>query len=417
MTEQTLFINIERLMSTIEESAKIGQLADGGICRLALTDEDKNMRDLFTHWLESEGLKVRFDDFGNIYGRKEGKNPEASAVLIGSHLDTQPEGGRYDGILGVLSGLEVLKVLNESQMELERPIEVVCFTNEEGARFEPPILGAGGLTGVFSEEFIFTREDKEGKSFLDELKCIGYHGDKDHRAANIHSFLELHIEQGPVLEYKELDIGVVTGIQGMNWLEVKINGQADHAGPTPMNMRKDALIATSKMVIEIQETIKNYDGEATATVGRLTLSPNSINCVPGEVIFSIDIRHSDDAVREELLKIVQQKICIIAATEQVHIEISHIWETPASHFSSELIHLISDSAEQLGYTSQKMISGAGHDAKYMNEVAPTAMIFVPSIDGKSHCQEEFTKQEAIEKGANLLLNVVSKLATEKVYAQ
>ncbi|KAB7704058.1 hydantoinase/carbamoylase family amidase [Bacillus aerolatus] len=416
MTEQTLFINIERLMSTIEESAKIGQLDGGGICRLALTDEDKNMRDLYIQWLESAGLNVRVDDFGNIYGRKEGKNLDASAVLIGSHLDTQPEGGRYDGILGVLSGLEVLKVLNENQMELERPIELVCFTNEEGARFEPPILGAGGLTGVFSEDFIFTRQDKYGELFLDELKRIGYHGSKDNRAANIHSFLELHIEQGPVLERKELDIGVVTGIQGMNWLEVKVTGQADHAGPTPMTMRKDALMAAAKMMIEIQETIKNHDNEATATVGRVDLSPHSINCVPGEVVFSIDIRHSVDAVREQLLELVQQKISIIAVTEQVHIEINQIWETPASHFSSELIHLISESAEQLSYSHQKMISGAGHDAKYMNEIAPTAMIFVPSVDGKSHCQEEFTKQEAIEKGANVLLHVVSKLAAEKVHA-
>ncbi|CAK6481197.1 M20 family metallo-hydrolase [Peribacillus castrilensis] len=410
MTEQTQLINIERLMNTIEESAKIGQLEQGGIGRLALTDEDKSMRDLFVHWLESTGLTVRVDDFGNIYGRREGKNPKAAAVLIGSHLDTQPEGGRYDGILGVLSGFEVLKVLHENEIELERPIELVCFTNEEGARFEPPILGAGGLAGVFSQDFVFTRQDKDGKVFLDELKRIGYHGAKDHRADNIYSYLELHIEQGPVLEHEKLDIGVVTGIQGMNWLEVKVTGQADHAGPTPMNMRKDSLMAAAKMIIEIKETIKKHDSEATVTVGRLSLLPNSINCVPGEVVFSVDIRHSVDAVREHLLGLLKQKIGMIAATEQVELEMNQIWETPASHFSSELIQCISESAEQLGYSHQQMISGAGHDAKYINEMAPTAMIFVPSVDGKSHCQEEFTRQEAIEKGANVLLNVVRKLA-------
>ncbi|PAL02444.1 M20 family metallo-hydrolase [Peribacillus simplex] len=410
MTEQTQLINIERLMNTIEESAKIGQLEQGGIGRLALTDEDKSMRDLFVNWLESTGLTVRVDDFGNIYGRREGKNPKAAAVLIGSHLDTQPEGGRYDGILGVLSGFEVLKVLHENEIELERPIELVCFTNEEGARFEPPILGAGGLAGVFSQDFVFTRQDKDGKVFLDELKRIGYHGAKDHRADNIYSYLELHIEQGPVLEHEKLDIGVVTGIQGMNWLEVKVTGQADHAGPTPMNMRKDSLMAAAKMIIEIKETIKKHDSEATVTVGRLSLLPNSINCVPGEVVFSVDIRHSVDAVREHLLGLLKQKIGMIAATEQVELEMNPIWETPASHFSSELIQCISESAEQLGYSHQQMISGAGHDAKYINEMAPTAMIFVPSVDGKSHCQEEFTRQEAIEKGANVLLNVVRKLA-------
>ena len=410
MTEQTQLINIERLMNTIEESAKIGQLEQGGIGRLALTDEDKSMRDLFVNWLESTGLTVRVDDFGNIYGRREGKNPKAAAVLIGSHLDTQPEGGRYDGILGVLSGFEVLKVLHENEIELERPIELVCFTNEEGARFEPPILGAGGLAGVFSQDFVFTRQDKDGKVFLDELKRIGYHGAKDHRADNIYSYLELHIEQGPVLEHEKLDIGVVTGIQGMNWLEVKVTGQADHAGPTPMNMRKDSLMAAAKMIIEIKETIKKHDSEATVTVGRLSLLPNSINCVPGEVVFSVDIRHSVDAVREHLLGLLKQKIGMTAATEQVELEMNQIWETPASHFSSELIQCISESAEQLGYSHQQMISGAGHDAKYINEMAPTAMIFVPSVDGKSHCQEEFTRQEAIEKGANVLLNVVRKLA-------
>lgn len=410
MTEQTQLINIERLMNTIEESAKIGQLEQGGIGRLALTDEDKSMRDIFVHWLESTGLTVRVDDFGNIYGRREGKNPKAAAVLIGSHLDTQPEGGRYDGILGVLSGFEVLKVLHENEIELERPIELVCFTNEEGARFEPPILGAGGLAGVFSQDFVFTRQDKDGKVFLDELKRIGYHGAKDHRADNIYSYLELHIEQGPVLEHEKLDIGVVTGIQGMNWLEVKVTGQADHAGPTPMNMRKDSLMAAAKMIIEIKETIKKHDSEATVTVGRLSLLPNSINCVPGEVVFSVDIRHSVDAVREHLLGLLKQKIGMTAATEQVELEMNQIWETPASHFSSELIQCISESAEQLGYSHQQMISGAGHDAKYINEMAPTAMIFVPSVDGKSHCQEEFTRQEAIEKGANVLLNVVRKLA-------
>ncbi|MFK2826452.1 M20 family metallo-hydrolase [Bacillus sp. B190/17] len=410
MDENVVSINLNRLMQTIEASAQIGALPKGGIRRLALTNEDQHMRDLFVKWLKEAGLTVRIDDFGNMYGRKEGLNPDASALLIGSHLDTQPEGGRYDGILGVLSALEVLRTLNEQKIKLERPVEIVCFTNEEGARFEPPIMGAGGLAGVFDESFVFSRTDKDGKTFEEELKRIGYQGQKENRAENIFSYIELHIEQGPVLEHENIDIGIVTGIQGMNWLEAKVIGQSDHAGPTPMSMRKDALLAASKMITTINQVVLEQDNEATATVGRLSLTPHSINCVPGEVIFSIDVRHSDDRIRKHLLNEIQQRISTIAVIENVQIEIKEIWETPSSHFSTQLIDCISEEADRLGYSTKKMISGAGHDAKYMNKLADTAMIFVPSVDGKSHCQEEFTKEDHIKRGANLLLHVVQKIA-------
>ncbi|RWR10066.1 Zn-dependent hydrolase [Siminovitchia fortis] len=410
MIQQKLRININRLMKTIEESAGIGRLSGGGICRLALTDEDKKMRDTFIQWLKNSGLKVRVDDFGNIYGRREGQNPEASPVLIGSHLDTQPEGGRFDGILGVLAGLEVICTLNEFNVQTEKPIEIVNFTNEEGSRFEPPILGAGGVSGHFDKEFIYSRKDRDGKTFLEELKRIGYLGEESNRVQNSHSYIELHIEQGPVLEHKGIDIGAVTGIQGMDWLEVKITGQSDHAGPTPMSMRKDALYVAAKLIQIIRDTITSQNSEATATVGRMAIKPNSINCVPGEVIFSVDIRHSDNAVKELLTQLIIEKLSILAAAEQVMIETKKIWETSASHFSAELIDIISETAEELGYSNQRMISGAGHDSKYMNEITPTAMIFVPSADGKSHCQEEFTSTAAIDKGANVLLHTICKLA-------
>ncbi|GLY10805.1 M20 family metallo-hydrolase [Pseudobacillus badius] len=410
MVEKTLSINLCRLMETIQMSGQIGSLDKGGLCRLALTDEDKQMRDLFVKWLKEANLAVRFDDFGNIYGRKEGINPTAAAILIGSHLDTQPEGGRYDGILGVLSSLEVLRTLNEQPIDLERPVEIVCFTNEEGARFEPPIMGAGGLAGVFEKSFIFNCTDKDNKTFGEELERIGYKGSQKNRIDGIFSFIELHIEQGPVLECENVDIGIVTGIQGMNWLEAKVIGQADHAGPTPMSMRQDALAAASKMITEIQQIVTEQDTEATATVGRLSLIPNSINCVPGEVTFSIDIRHSDDRIRKHLHSEVLQRISTIAVIENVQIEVKEIWETDSSHFSEELIECITEQARLLGYSTKKMISGAGHDAKYINKLANTAMIFVPSAGGKSHCQEEFTEETAIEKGANLLLRIVQKLA-------
>ncbi|SFE63898.1 Zn-dependent hydrolase [Alteribacillus iranensis] len=414
MTNSATHININRLMDWIEnDSARVGGLDRGGICRLALTDEDKTIRDLFIQWMEDIHLKVRVDDFGNMYGRLEGTDPEAAPVVIGSHLDTQPEGGRYDGILGVLSGLEVLYTLRENNITPTRSIELICFTNEEGARFAPPILGAGGLANVFSKDFVYSRTDKDGKSFIDELKRIDYQGKEENRIQHMHSFIELHIEQGPVLEQKGLDIGVVTGIQGMNWLEVTVKGEADHAGPTPMNMRKDPMMASAAMMTEVRSMVVNHDDEATVTVGQFGLQPGSINCVPGEVTFTVDIRHSSDTQRESLVEQAKKIIKTIADQQHVTCEIHPIWETPSSHFSKHLTDQLSEAANQLGYSYQEMISGAGHDAKYINEMAPTAMIFVPSANGKSHCQEEFTDKSFIEKGANVLLNTVQQLTENR----
>ncbi|MEK4385578.1 Zn-dependent hydrolase [Solibacillus sp. FSL W7-1464] len=410
MIRQKIQINSDRLTKAIDESAGIGELSEGGIRRLALTDEDKKMRNTFIQWLKDSKLEVRVDDFGNIYGRREGLLPDAPAVLIGSHLDTQPEGGRFDGIVGVLAGLEVIRTLNDYNIQTEKPIEIVNFTNEEGARFEPPLLGAGGATGHFDKEFVYSRKDKDGKTFLEELKRIGFHGEKSSRFQNSHCYIELHIEQGPVLEHRAIDIGVVTGIQGIDWLEVKITGQSDHAGPTPMNMRKDALYVAAKLIQIIRDTIVSENSEATATVGRMEVKPNSINSIPGEVVFSVDIRHSDDRVKEHLTQLIIEKLSVTAAIEQLMIEIKKIWESSASDFSAELIDIISETSNELGYSSQKMVSGAGHDSKYMNEITPTAMIFIQSEGGKSHCKEEFTSRNSIDMGANVLLHTICKLA-------
>ncbi|AKM19014.1 N-carbamoyl-L-amino acid hydrolase [Geobacillus sp. 12AMOR1] len=410
MVEKTLTINMERLMDTIEQSANIGRLPGGGICRLTLTNEDKQMRDLFTEWMNSSGLKVRVDDFGNIYGRMEGKKRDAEAVLIGSHLDTQPEGGRYDGILGVLTGLEVLRTIHENEIVLDRPVELVCFTNEEGSRFEPAMLGSGGLAGAFDKEYIYHIKDRSGRTFIDELVRIGYLGSEENRAKNIHSYIELHIEQGPILERENLDVGIVTGIQGMNWIEVKVTGETNHAGTTPMNMRKDALRTAVRIIDKVQELTQNMDGGALITVGRMSLLPNSINCIPGEVVFSIDIRHPEDEIRKNIVKRIEQTIQQIVNQDQTLVEYQTIMDISTTHFSEKLIKLISEGANKLGYTSKKMMSGAGHDAKFMSHIAPTAMIFVPCAGGKSHCQEEYTTGESIEKGARLLLYVVNQLA-------
>ncbi|MGE5704203.1 MAG: Zn-dependent hydrolase [Clostridia bacterium] len=408
-----LTINSSRLHETFQTSAGIGTLPHGGLCRLSLGDEDKDIRDIFVTWLKEAGLTVRVDDFGNIYGRREGRNKDAAAVLVGSHLDTQPKGGKFDGILGVLAALEVVRTLNDHNIETERPIEIVNFTNEEGARFEPPMLGSGGVADIFDAEYVLGRKDRNGISLGEELTRIGYAGAKENRAKDIYRYVELHIEQGPVLEREGVTIGAVEGIQGMTWVEVKLKGQADHAGPTPMSMRRDALVAAAKMIVTIQQIAKDIDETSTTTVGRITAEPGAVNCVPGEVVFSIDVRHFEDLVREKMLEVILEKISTIAAVEQVSIEVSKFWDINATHFSQDILKHVIEGAEAYGYSVKRMVSGAGHDAKYMNDIVPSAMIFVPSVDGKSHCEEEHTKWEDVEKGTNVLLHVISSLAQEK----
>ncbi|MHB1653797.1 MAG: M20 family metallo-hydrolase [Desulfitobacteriaceae bacterium] len=412
--EPVLFkINSLRLQETLAVSSKIGGLPSGGLCRLALSDEDKAMRDLFVRWLKESELKVRIDDFGNIYGRREGKNAEASAVLVGSHLDTQPQGGRFDGVVGVLAAMEVIRTLNDLKIETERPIEIVSFTNEEGARFEPPMLGSGGITGNYGKEFVLSRLDRDGKVFIEELKRIGYEGSELNRAKNIYRYIELHVEQGPVLEQEETSIGAVEGIQGITWLEVKLSGMSGHAGATPMSMRRDALVAAAKMIVAIEQSAKEIDNTSKITVGRLSTSPNVVNCISSQVEFSIDFRHSDDVVRKRVIELVREKISMVAAVEGVDIKISDLWEAKTTHFSQEVLAQIFNGAKAYGYSIRSMMSGIGHDSKHLNDVAPTAMIFVPSVGGRSHCPEEMTTIEDIERGANVLFQLVHALAQEK----
>jgi beta-ureidopropionase / N-carbamoyl-L-amino-acid hydrolase len=405
-------INISRLRKMIEASAHIGALPNGGLCRLALSDADKEMRDLFKEWMINAGLNIRVDDFGNMYGRREGKFKDEPAVLVGSHLDTQPEGGIFDGILGVLSALECMIVLNELEIETKRPIEIVNFTNEEGARFEPPMLGSGGLAGVFNKEFVLSRKDKSGKSLGEELIRIGYAGESANRAKDIYSYVELHIEQGPILEYTGTPIGAVEGIQGMTWLEVKVTGESDHAGPTPMYMRKDALVGATKMIMAIQDIVKLSNENATATIGRFSLSPNVVNSIPGEVVFTVDVRHYNDEIRRNIVEEISERISTIAATEKLELQISKLWEIESTKFSNKLVKRVLETSEKLGFRAMKMVSGAGHDAKYISHLAPSVMIFVPSINGKSHCSQELTLWEDVEKGANVLLHVLLSLAQE-----
>src|SRR5699024_4575715 len=344
---------------------------------------------------------------GNMYDRREEKE-DLSTIVIGSHLDTQPNGGRFDGILGVLSALEVIQTLNDYNVETLRPIEIINFTNEEGARFEPPMIASGGLSGNFEKEYIYNLTDQEGNRFEDELTRIGYKGKMKNRIQNIHSYLELHIEQGPILENEAMDIGIVEGIQGMEWMEVKVKGESSHAGSTPMHLRKDALTVSAKMINIIEDLAIEHG--VVATVGRLSLEPNATNSVPGEVIFSLDVRHFEDNKRKNVINKMKQKIVEIASYYKLEVEIQCLWEVPAVEFNSNIINLIEETAKSNDYSIQRLPSGAGHDAKYMQDIAPSGMIFVPSVDGKSHIESELTLDKDIEQGANVLYQVTEYLA-------
>ncbi|WP_313799634.1 M20 family metallo-hydrolase [Cytobacillus sp.] len=410
METTKLRVNRKRLLDTINVSSSIGTLENGGLNRLALTEEDKEMRNIFVQWLQDEKLEVRVDDFGNIYGRRKGKCKDCPAVAVGSHLDTQPCGGRFDGVLGVLTALEVIRTLNENNIETDYPIEIVNFTNEEGARFEPPMLGSGGVVGEFTKDFIYSAKDNKDISFQEALLKIQYMGEEKHRLGNIKNFIELHVEQGPILENKNKLIGIVEGIQGISWLNVKVVGETNHAGPTPMENRKDALAPSAKMVTKVYEITNEMKGLKT-TVGKLNVKPNITNVIPGEVEFMIDVRHEDDEVRASAIDRLREQLSTIAVMNNVEVTISTDWHSDTVLFSSDVMEAISEAADLLGYSKARLFSGPGHDAKYISKIADTGMIFLPSINGISHNEKELTLEDDIEKGANVLLYTILKLAT------
>lgn len=404
----SLRIDKERLLESFKVSSSIGASGNGGMNRLALTDADKNMRDIFIEWLKEEGLAVRVDDFGNIYGRRAGKK-EGPAVVMGSHLDTQPCGGKYDGILGVLASLEVIRVLNENDISTEYPIEIVNFTNEEGARFSPPMLGSAGITNVFEKEFIYGRKDPDGITFGEALKEIGYQGEEVNRLKGIKQFIELHIEQGPILHKDNKDIGVVQGIQGNDILKVRVIGATNHAGPTPMEHREDALVTAAKMVVKVNDMTKEMPGLKT-TVGMMNVHPNVTNVIPGEVEFSIDIRHEEDEKRNHAIESLKEQLSTIALLDGREITITTDWHSDTVAFADSVKTAVKEAAKELELSTLEFFSGPGHDAKYMAEEVEAGMIFVPSVNGISHNEEELTYEGDLENGANVLLKVVAKLA-------
>jgi N-carbamoyl-L-amino-acid hydrolase len=405
-------INGDRLWASLMEMAKIGATPKGGVCRLTLTDLDKQGRDLFVKWCEDAGCTVKVDQMGNIFARRPGKNNSLAPVGTGSHLDSQPTGGRFDGVYGVLAGLEVIRTLNDLGIETERPVEASVWTNEEGSRFAPAMVGSGVYAGVFSLEYGHSRTDQEGKTLGDELKRIGYLGAEPMGNRPVHAFFETHIEQGPILEHEGQTIGVVTDAQGQRWYELVLTGQESHAGPTPMPVRRDALLGAAKVIQLVNEIGLKHAPLAVSTVGMINSYPNSRNVIPGKVFLTVDFRCPDNA---ELLKMdaeLKAGVAKIAAEGRLEHDLKQIFQYDCVHFDESCVAMVRNGAHDLGYTTREIVSGAGHDACYMSTVTPTAMIFVPCIGGISHNEIEDAKPEWIEAGGNVLFRAMLAKANE-----
>jgi N-carbamoyl-L-amino-acid hydrolase len=401
-----LQVNGKRLWNTIMETAKFGATEKGGVCRLTLSDVDRQVRDWFVKQCEAAGCGVSIDEMGNIFARRSGKDNTLPPVAIGSHLDTQPSGGKFDGIAGVLSGLEVLRTLNEAGYTTTAPLELIDWTNEEGSRFTPPMLASGVFAGIFQCDFAHAVEDRDGKSFGAELERIGYRGELKCPDHKLGAYFELHIEQGPVLEAENMLIGVVTGMQGQKWYEVTVTGQEAHAGTTPIPLRHDAMLASARMVEAINKIALDHAPLAVATVGLAVVRPNSRNVIPGSVFFTIDIRHPDDKVLSQMDRELRKTINTVAGNADVAAKLINNWNVASMEFNPECINHVRSAAEALRYRHRDIISGAGHDAVYIAGVTPTGMIFIPCENGISHNELENTEPEYLAAGANVLLRTV-----------
>ena len=406
MTSKTnLTINPQRLWDTLMETAKFGGTPKGGIKRLTVSDEDRRVRDWFKAECERLGCTVEVDEVGNMFATRPGRRKDVAPVAMGSHLDTQPTGGKFDGVLGVLGALEAMRTLVDMGYETNAPMMIVNWTNEEGSRFAPAMLCSGVYAGVFTTEYAYAREDRQGIKLGDELQRIGYKGKARTGSIKFQAMFELHIEQGPILEAESKMIGVVTGVQGMRWYEVTVKGQESHTGATPMGLRKNALLGAARMIEAIHQVgMAHLPG--VASVGLLENRPNSRNVVPGEVFFTIDLRHPDERVLDRMEAEYQAALPKIAADLNLELDEKRIWNSPAVKFAPHLIQCVREGAAQAGYSTREMASGAGHDAAYIARVTPTTMIFVPCLGGISHNEAESTTLEECGAGSQVLLNAV-----------
>ena len=401
-----LRINGQRLWDALMELARIGATPKGGVKRLALTDLDRQGRDLVVGWGKAAGMSVTVDQIGNVFMRREGRNPALPPVMTGSHIDTQPTGGKFDGNYGVLAGLEVVRTLNDLNIATEAPIEVAFWTNEEGSRFVPVMMGSGVFCGAFSLETAYAARDTEGKTVRDELERIGYIGEQVPGQHPIGAYFETHIEQGPVLEDAGKVIGVVPGVMGLSWYDCVVTGMEAHAGPTPMGLRKDALQVATVIMQEVVALANRYPPYGRGTVGMVQVFPNSRNVIPGEVKFSIDLRNVNEqlltTMHDEMLAFVDK----VRADSGLGISVERVSYYPPCPFHPECVGAVRAATEKLGYSVMDVVSGAGHDAIYAARLAPAGMIFVPCKDGISHNEIEDAKAEHLEAGCNVLLHAM-----------
>ena len=407
---KNLRIDPDRLWDTLMEMAKIGPGIAGGNNRQTLTDEDAEGRELFQKWCQDAGMDMGLDTMGNMFATRAGSDPDALPVYVGSHLDTQPTGGKYDGVLGVLGGLEVIRTLNDLDVTTKHPIVVVNWTNEEGTRFAPAMLASGVFAGKHDQDWAYDRVDSEGKKFGDELKRIGWVGDEKVGAREMHAMFELHIEQGPILEAENKDIGVVTHGQGLRWIECKITGKESHTGSTPMRMRKNAGRGLALVTELVHEIAMKYQPNAVGAIGHIDVYPNSRNIIPGQIVCTVDMRTHLLDILDAMVAEFEEKAPKLCSDIGVDFECSIVGQFNPPAFDEGCVSAVREAAEELGYSHMDIVSGAGHDACWINDLAPTAMIMCPCEDGLSHNEAEEISKEWAQAGTDVLLHAVLNTA-------
>jgi N-carbamoyl-L-amino-acid hydrolase len=403
-------INADRLWDSLMDMAKIGPGIAGGNNRQTLTDSDAEGRKLFQSWCDAAGLTMGVDTMGNMFMTRPGEDPDALPVYVGSHLDTQPTGGKYDGVLGVLSGLEVVRSMNDLDIKTKHPIVVTNWTNEEGARFAPAMLASGVFAGVHSQDYAYNRKDPEGKLFGDELKRIGWVGDEEVGARQMHAYFEYHIEQGPILEAENKQIGVVTHCQGLWWLEFTLTGREAHTGSTPMNLRFNAGLAMARIMEMVQTVAMENQPGCVGGVGQVFFSPNSRNVLPGKVVFTVDIRSPEQAKLDRMRARIEKEAAGICEALKVGCSVEAVGHFDPVTFDPTLVAAVRKAAEDLGYSHMNLISGAGHDACWAAKVAPATMVMCPCVGGLSHNEAEDISKEWAAAGADVLLRAVVETA-------
>lgn len=400
-----LRVHGERLWNSLMDMAKIGATAAGGNTRLALTQEDKQGRELFMQWCRDAGMRIYFDAIGNLFARREGKNPQANPIVIGSHLDTQPKRGRFDGIYGVLAGLEAIRTLNDKNITTGQPLEIAVWTNEEGARFTPAMLGSAVFTGALALENALEITDSDGVSIRQSLSDIDHAGNTP-LARTFDAYYEAHIEQGPVLEEENITIGVVTGGQGICWLDIEVVGVSAHAGTTPMKCRVDPLFGVGEMLTSLEQSLPKAFPDGLFTLGQMAIPGSSRNTIPSRVKFTVDLRNPDDRMLALMEASVRRQLTDIAAARGLTLQIDRHWLSPATYFDEGCVTTVRTAAQELGYSWRNIISGAGHDAINMAKHCPTNMVFIPCAGGISHNESEAILPEDAAKGCDVLLNAL-----------